>query len=214
MMTAFIGVGPYPTLLQRTPGHGDVGDCCVPGEDQGRDGAAPGQNLATWCQDRSGAWPARKNGKANIRPKVPALPTQVTSMRRAPMAARTTAAPATRTSRRRGWPTDPRRDGAVDEDGGDDGDPSRMRSAVGSRTLPDRRHLVEVAGDVAVDPVGGTPGHPGGRPRPPARGDRTAARGRQGRRAGARPRRRWGSSGCDPRPPSGWWAPKAPLTRC
>ena len=98
---------------------------------------------------------ARNSGKANIRPKRAGLADQVTSMRRAPSAARTSVAaadqrpPGTRTSDANQTGTEPSIEDAADAD--------EEQQAVGHRVedLAERRHLVEVAGDVAVDPVGG-----------------------------------------------------------
>ena len=55
---------------------------------------------AVSAHDRS-EWLARNSGKATIRPNVPALPNQVTSMRRAPSAASTSVVAPTSTSRTR-----------------------------------------------------------------------------------------------------------------
>ena len=88
-----------------------------------------------------------------MRSRVYAFPNQVTSIRRTPMAAKVSEPAATRTSRA---------STATANHVGTD--PSimmpptptknRSRSATGSSTLPSVRHLVEVAGDVAVEEVG------------------------------------------------------------
>ena len=53
-------------------------------EDQAGDAGDPGEHLGGVGPAEGRCATARNSGKANIRPKVPALPNQVTSMRRAP----------------------------------------------------------------------------------------------------------------------------------
>ena len=97
--------------------------------------------------------PSRKSGKANIRASVPAFPTHCTSMRRAPAAASTSVTTLTTASRARTrMPTHERHVAADDQAdaAGDEHDPVRDRV----EDLAELAALVEVAGDVAVDPVG------------------------------------------------------------
>ena len=120
---------------------------------------------------------ARNSGKANIRPNVPALPNQVTSMRRAPSGGQRERGARPRAPR---GPARPRQNqsghGAVDEDAAD---ADEEQQPVGDRVedLAEVGHLVEVAGDVAVDPVGGPERRRAARPPRPGCPGRTAATG-------------------------------------
>ena len=156
--------GPRPGIAAI---HASVDDRCADAERaSGRRGTAGRRTSARGC---------------------PALPAHCTSMRRAPSAASAMAAPADddlagRGRRQRptpgtepvdrGWPPTPTKNSS--------------RSATGSRILP-TRDLVEVAGDVAVDPVGGAERRRAGPPRARvALVGRAGARGRPAGRPAAR----------------------------
>ena len=108
---------------------------------------------------------ARKSGKAIISRRVPALPYHVTSIRRTPMAARTSVPPATSTSRTRTATANQTGTRAVDEDAAD----GRRRTAAGR---PPGRGPCPAR----------TPGGSGGRC------SRRGSRWRRARRAARRPR--------------------------
>ena len=107
------------------------------------------------CRTGRCRWRPGTRGRRTSAPNVPALPYQVTSMRRAPRAA--SPPTATPTGRPPG-PAPPGRTSSGHAVGDDDAtDPDDEQEPVGDRVedLAEVRHLVEVAGDVAVDPVGG-----------------------------------------------------------
>ena len=117
---------------------------------------------AVSAHDRS-EWLARNSGKAIIRQNVPALPNQVTSMRRAPSAASTRVVAADQHLTDQHRDGEPQRHRAVDQDAAR---PHEEQQPVGDRVedLAQLRLLVHVPGQVAVDPVGGAEGgeQPGG----------------------------------------------------
>ena len=146
MMTAFMPTdrtrrGGAPSTLrslgalrQRPSGQRDVENGGVQAEHQAGDAGEPGQD-AGGVGPRESEWPARNSGNAIIRKNVPALPNQVTSMRRAPSAARTSVAPPTSISRtstttanQTGTEPSIRMPPAPTK--------NSRRSATGSRTLP------------------------------------------------------------------------------
>ncbi len=140
---------------ERGPGHRDVPGGRVVAEAESADREEPGDDLDDVAQ---GAGVQARDeheaaGSANISASVPAFPTHCTSMRRAPAAASTrvtTLSAASRASTRT-----PTQSGTSPlmmqaERPGDEHDPVRDRV----EDLADLAALVEVAGDVAVDPVG------------------------------------------------------------
>ena len=127
MITAFTSSRPYPGSRRSGPSRsaalaasGTYSDGGVVAEDQAGDARPPRRAAGRVRQPSVARRAARNSGKAIIRPNVPALPNQVTSMRRAPMAASTSVATATSDlpdERRATANHDGHR--AVDEDGAD-----------------------------------------------------------------------------------------------
>ncbi len=97
----------------------------------------------------------RKSGNANMRARVPALPTHCTSMRRAPAAARARTATLTDDLTGEHEDADDQRHAAL-HDQRDAGDEEEDAVGHGVEHLAEVAALVEATGDPAVDPVGRT----------------------------------------------------------